>query len=123
VDDEPLIRDMLSRLLRREKYVVYEAADADKAIKILESTPIAVLLCDRKMPGRDGDWLVEQTRNRFPSTAIILATGDAAVPPRVSLQPGVVGYIVKPFTAESVRDIVRDAMAWHKVAKRNQERT
>jgi DNA-binding NtrC family response regulator len=114
---------MLSRLLSRENYVLYQAADADAAIKILETTSIAVLLCDRKMPGHDGDWLIEQTRNRFPATAIVLATGDAAVPARVSLQSGITGYIVKPFTAQTVRDIVRDAMAWHKVAKRNRRIT
>jgi two-component system, NtrC family, response regulator HupR/HoxA len=118
-----MVRDMLSRLLRRDDYVVYEAADADAALQILESTPISVLLCDRKMPGRGGDWLIEQTRNRFPTTAIILATGDDAVPPRVILESGLVGYLVKPFTAETVRDVVRDAMVWCNVVRRNQRTT
>ena len=110
---------MLSRLLRRENYVVHEAADAETALQVFESTPIAVVICDMKLPGRNGDWLIEQVRNRFPTTAIILATGDSAVPPRVYLQRGVVGYLLKPFTAEAVRGIVRDAMVWNQVAKRN----
>ena len=50
--------------------------------------------------------------------ALIFVTGNDAVPPRVTLQSGVVGYLVKPFTPEAVRDAVRDAMVWHRVAAR-----
>jgi response regulator of citrate/malate metabolism len=49
---------------------------------------------------------------------VIFVTGDDAVPPRVALQSGVVGYLLKPFTADAVRDAVRDAMVWHRVAAR-----
>src|SRR5687768_14843580 len=96
VDDERPIRKLLARWLSPEGYVVHEAADAQAAIETLATSAISVALCDRSMPGHDGDWLVAQIRERFPSVAIVLATGDASVPPRVSLQPGVVGYLVKP---------------------------
>jgi DNA-binding NtrC family response regulator len=121
VDDEVMIREMLARILKREEYDVREAPDADAALDILSTTPIGVVLCDRTLPGRDGDWLIEQLRKQFPDTAIILATGDPSVPPSVSLQTGVVGYIVKPFTAQTVRDAVRDAMLWHRTASRNRD--
>ena len=116
VDDEALIREMLMRVLNAAQYTAYEAASADDALRILATTPIAVMLCDRRMPVKDGDWLIQQTREQFPDVALILVTGDVAVPPRVALQTGVVGCLVKPFTVDAVRDAVRDAMVWHQVA-------
>jgi CheY-like chemotaxis protein len=118
VDDEQTIREMVPRLLRRSGYVVRTAPDATAAIEILNSTCVGAILVDRNMPGHNGDWLVAQVRERFPSTAIILATGEY-VPPAVSLQSGVVGHLSKPFTADAVRDALADAMVWHQVASRN----
>jgi two-component system response regulator AlgR len=121
VDDEPIIRELLSRLLRRANHVVHVASGSDAAIQILESTCIGAILVDRHMPGRDGDWLVAQVRERFPATAIILATGEY-VPSHVSAQQGVVGFLAKPFTAEVVIQAVADAMVWHQVAARKLSR-
>jgi len=117
VDDEQLIREMLSRLLRRSNYVVHEAFDADTAVTILETTCIGTILVDRHMPGRDGDWLVAQVRERFPATAVIVATG-AYVPPHLSLALGIVGFLAKPFTTDTVLQAVADAMVWHQVSSR-----
>jgi CheY-like chemotaxis protein len=117
VDDEQLIREMLSRLLRQSGYVVHVAPEADTAIQILETTCIGTILVDRKMPGHDGDWLIAQVRQRFPATAIVMATGEY-VPSYVSDQRGVVGFLAKPFTAGTVIQAVSDAMLWHQVASR-----
>jgi DNA-binding NtrC family response regulator len=121
VDDEQSIREMLIRVLRREHYTVHEAADAEAAIEILETTCIGAILVDRNMPGHDGDWLVKQIHDRFPATAVILATGEY-VPPHVGHQPGVAGFLAKPFTVEMVRAAVSDAMVWHQVAARRSSR-
>lgn len=122
VDDEQPVRELVSRWLAPDGHTMLQAADADSAVAILEQQPVAVLLCDRAMPGRDGDWLVAQVRERFPSVAVILATADDAVPPRISLQDGVIGYLVKPFKVEQVRAAVSDAIAWHQVASKSPRR-
>ena len=116
VDDEEPMREVLSRWLTPEGHEVVEAGDAEAALKVLSAKPVAVALCDRSMPGHDGIWLVEQIRAQHPTVAIILATADDAVPPRVSLQSGVVGYLVKPFKQSLVLDAVRDAITWHNAA-------
>jgi len=116
VDDEQPMRELLSRWLAPEGYALCEAADADRALAVMSERQVGVVLCDRAMPGRDGIWLVEQIREHHPSVAIILATADDSLPPRVSLRDGVIGYLVKPFKQPLVLDAVRDAMAWHRVA-------
>ena len=118
MDDEPLVRDTLSRILRRAEYVVFDAADADAALQILKATCIGVVLIDRRMPGRDGDWLVAQVQEQFSSTAIVVATGDH-VPSHAGLHSRIAGYLSKPFTVEAVRQAVADAAAWHRVAARH----
>lgn len=116
VDDEQPLRDLLARWLGAEGHGLHEAADAESALAVLAAQSIGVALCDRALPGRDGTWLVEQIRARHPAVAIILATADDAIPPRISLQPGVLGYLVKPFKRELVLAAVRDAIVWHRVA-------
>ena len=53
VDDEPLNRELLSRVLGRQ-YDVSEAKDAADALQVLEQSgdSIRVILCDQLMPGR-----------------------------------------------------------------------
>jgi DNA-binding NtrC family response regulator len=115
VDDEPQMREILRRWLAPDDDT-REAPDADAAVEMLAAAPSDVVVCDVRMPGHDGLWLVAQIRERFPQTAIILATGLDSVPPHVSLQAGVVEYLVKPFQRESVRMAVKRAAAWHEEA-------
>ena len=68
------------------------------------------------MPGESGLWLTGQLRSRYPETAIVLATSDRTVAPHISLQPGVVEYLAKPFTREQVLAAVRLAAEWHATA-------
>jgi DNA-binding NtrC family response regulator len=122
VDDEQPMRELVTRLLAPLGHTLLQAADAEAAITLLAQQPTAVVVCDRSMPGRDGDWLVEQVRAQHPSTAVILATADDAVPPRVSLQNGVIGYLVKPFNADQLRTAVADGISWHQAAAKSSKR-
>lgn len=114
VDDEPGLRELLRRWLSSSENLVFETPSAEDAMHVLAQTPdIAVALVDLQMPGRGGAWLVEQMRQSFPSVAIILATADAQVPGSISLQPTVIGYLVKPLDRETVLTLVADGHAWH----------
>src|SRR5437868_3305849 len=96
VDDEPRMREILVRWIAPAGYATKEAPGADAALEVLAATPCEVVFCDIQMPGHDGLWLVKQLRKQFPKVAIVLATGVDSVPPAVSLQGGVVEYLVKP---------------------------
>ncbi len=122
VDDEAAVRELLTRWLAPVDCSLCEAADAESALHILERKPIAVALCDLSMPGQGGEWLVSQIRERFPTVAIVIATSNDAVPARVSLQRGVVGYLLKPFVRADTLNTVAEALAWHRAASRQAER-
>ena len=122
VDDEVEVRELLTRWLAPVDCSVFEAADAESALQILEVTPIAAVLCDLLLPGQGGEWLVSQIRERFPTVAIVIATSNDAVPPRVTLQHGVVGYLLKPLVRADILNTVAEAIAWHRAASRQAER-
>ena len=116
VDDERHIRELLSEWLAAEGFSLSEAADAESALSMIGIKPIAAVLVDKDMPGQDGTWLIEQIRRRHPAVAMLLATGDATIPPQVSLSTGVIGYLVKPFNRAAVVAAVKDAVLWHQTA-------
>ena len=121
VDDEPAVREILSRWLSAAGYTTHQAADAESALELLATVPVAVALCDQTMPGQGGRWLVTQIHEKFPRTAIIIATG-ASVPSQVMLQRGLAGYLSKPFSRALVVSAVEDAMAWHRVASQSKQK-
>jgi DNA-binding NtrC family response regulator len=122
VDDEAPVRAILALWLQGAGHTTLEAADAEAALDVLAAAPVAVALCDLAMPGRGGEWLVSEIRSRFPTVAVVLITGDDTSVPRVSAQPGVVGYLGKPFARLDVLNAVNDALAWHRVAARKAQR-
>lgn len=106
VDDEAGLRELLKRWLSLE-YLALEAGNAEKALEVLAQSPqIKVVLADLDMPGKGGAWLVSEMRRRFPSTVVVLATADDTVPGTLSLQPNVVGYLVKPLNRDRVLQLV-----------------
>jgi DNA-binding NtrC family response regulator len=116
VDDEPGIRGVLTRWIQAAGHETCEAGDADQALDAMAARSAAVAFCDVQMPGHDGLWLTRQLRQRYPLAAIILATGESTVPPAVSMQCGVLAYLVKPFNGEAVRNALETALAWHEEA-------
>ena len=113
VDDEPSVRRLLARWLQGAGHKIVEAESADAALRVMEATPAAVVFSDIQMPGHDGRWLTAEVRRRYPSTAVILATSVSTIAPQISMQAGVLAYLVKPFNQEAVAHALDSALAWH----------
>jgi DNA-binding NtrC family response regulator len=111
VDDDEGVRRVLSRWAADMGYAVQAAADADSALEVMHQHRVDVALVDVRMPGHDGIWLLDQVRQLFPETAAVLATGLMEMDPMVTLRPGVVGYIVKPFNREDLAAVLKRGMA------------
>ena len=111
VDDDEGVRKVLTRWVSDMGYAVKAAEDADTALEIVRECPIDVALCDIRMPGRDGIWLIEQIGRFYPDIAVVLATGLMEMDPMITLRPGVVGYIVKPFNRDDLAKVVKRGMA------------
>jgi response regulator RpfG family c-di-GMP phosphodiesterase len=111
------VRSLLSRWLESSGYRVLEATNADTALAVFDEGPPALMLCDIRMPGRDGLWLAARVRQDFPETAVIMSSGvqDAHAADEC-LRHGVVEYLTKPFGRERLRDAVNRGVEWHEAA-------
>jgi DNA-binding NtrC family response regulator len=116
VDDEERIRELLTRWITAAGHAVTPADSAEAALDALASHPFGVVTIDKDMGGQNGVWLVEQIQDKYPGVAMLLATGDDQIAPRIATSRGIQGYLVKPFNRDSVVEAIASALAWHKVA-------
>ena len=116
VDDESGIREILTRWLSAEGHDIREAPDAETALEEMAKAVADVVMCDVEMPGHGGLWLAAELGQRFPATAIVLATALDSVPPTISLKPSIVEYLVKPFAQHLVVRAVARGIEWHSIA-------
>ena len=95
VDDEVLIRVMLTEALRERGYLVVEAANADEALSVLHSSiGVDVVVTDLRMPGDvDGAGLARVVRAEHPSAKVVMLSGEA---PKVDLHDILDRCFLKP---------------------------
>ena len=116
VDDEAQMRTLLVRWIGNDGFETQEAETAQAALASMEANPADIVVCDVRMPGESGLWLAAELRTRFPEAAILLATGDRTIAPHITMQPGIVAYLTKPFTREDMINAIQLAAQWHRTA-------
>jgi putative two-component system response regulator len=111
VDDEAAIRRLLRQKLSREGYQCEEANDTEQALNMLETSPIALVILDIKMPGKSGIELLPEIKSGYPDTAVIMATAVTDVNAAIQcLKLGADDYICKPFNLEELSLAVQRAL-------------
>lgn len=122
VDDDQTLRGVLSSWVHSFGYYVHEAGTAEDALDTLAEVPADVALCDVNMPGQDGLWLASQIRERYPCTAIIMATAARDIEPAInSLRNDVVDYLLKPFDGTRLLEALRLGVDWHRATLATEE--
>ncbi len=111
IDDDPNICVLLERWLNAAGYRTVTARTAEEGLRMAESESARIALCDVSLPDKDGLWLVRELRKRTPNIRIIFATAHDDLSPFDTLQPGVVGYVTKPFEQSLLLAWVRFAAA------------
>ena len=101
VEDEPVIRELMSILLEDEGYAVHQAVDGLQALEMLEQHGVDLVLSDVKMPRLDGASLVHRLRSRGDAIPVVLMS---AVYAEVDL-PGV-RFLRKPVNCEHLLTII-----------------
>jgi YesN/AraC family two-component response regulator len=98
VDDELLIRDLLYDFFNGQGWTISVADNGNKAMSIMETKQIDIVLTDIKMPGMDGLELAAWVRENHPATPVVIITGYPSVETAVSaIRTKVTDYITKPF--------------------------
>lgn len=115
VDDEPGIRTGAERALRsftvgypfmeeEFSYEIIEAESGEKAIEIIESQPIDIMLLDNKLPGIDGIEVLEYVKNKDYDISVMMITSYASLDLAVkATNMGAFSFVPKPFTPQELR--------------------
>ncbi|MDX1811375.1 MAG: response regulator [Gammaproteobacteria bacterium] len=112
VDDDAIIRETLRILLRGEMFsVVGEAGDGIKAMEMMRKHKPAIVLLDISMPGASGLEVLQEIREKYPKTMVVMISGEAqADTVKAAIENGAVGYIVKPFNMANVMQNLKRAL-------------
>jgi two-component system response regulator ResD len=115
VDDEPIVRDVVSRYLARDGFSIVEAADGETARAILERQMPALVVLDLMLPGLDGLSLCRWIRARSDVPVILLTARGEETDRIVGLELGADDYVTKPFSPRElvvrVRAVLRRSSA------------
>jgi CheY-like chemotaxis protein len=110
VDDDPMMLDVLARILQRENFDLLMASGGPEIIeKLADYTgSVDLLVTDYAMPGMQGRELAEHVRQRFPAVKVLYQTGfsDMLFENRAELEEGA-AFLEKPFTARGLREAAR----------------
>jgi two-component system, cell cycle sensor histidine kinase and response regulator CckA len=113
VEDEPTVRALCTRILRRGGYVVLEAGNAEEAIKAAEghAGPIPLMITDLVMPGMNGRQLAARIAERLSGLKVLYMSGyaDDTVVKHGLLEPGM-ELLLKPFNASDFMGRVRQLL-------------
>ena len=105
VDDEPMVRSVLARLLTLRGHDVVQAASGAEALTVLDGNTVDLVFTDQGMPEMNGRLLARKIRGRFHRLPIVLLTGDteAGKP-----DDDVNRVMAKPFKLDALEAVIND---------------
>ena len=111
VDDEPLARERLARLLGQlDGYRVLEpsASNGEEALTLIDNLRPDIVLLDIRMPGLDGLQVAAKLCEREAPPAVIFCTAHDEFALE-AFQVSAVGYLVKPVRPEALEEALKKA--------------
>lgn len=111
IDDEPIIRKLLARMMELEGYEVFQAADRASGLKLLTAKTPQLVLCDVFLPDGNGVEMVKEIKELQPETEVILLTAHGNISDGVqAIKNGAFDYITKGDDNNKIIPIISRAM-------------
>ncbi|MDE3023939.1 MAG: response regulator transcription factor [Acidobacteriota bacterium] len=110
VDDEPIVRDVVVRYLRRDGHTTLEAEDGTGARRVFEAEEPSLVVLDVMLPGTDGLTLCRWIRERSDVPVILLTARGEEADRIVGLELGADDYVTKPFSPRELAARVRTVL-------------
>ena len=112
VDDEQQMLVAIRETLNRKGFQVTTASSGSDAVGKLQRNFYQAVLTDVRMPGLDGMDLLRHVKKHSPTTPVIMLTGHGTVADAVfALKQGAYDYLMKPFSAGQLTEVLTKATA------------
>ena len=120
VDDEQIIRESLSFVLKNEGFTVAESSNGKEALERQEAEPFDIIITDIEMPHMKGVELLKHVRQRTPQTSVIIVTAFGSVETAIAaLREGAADYILKPLNFDDVICRIKKLLEYHSLSVEN----
>ncbi|NBG65866.1 sigma-54-dependent transcriptional regulator [Acidiluteibacter ferrifornacis] len=111
IDDERPIRSAMRDILEYEKYKVDEAEDGAIGIEKVAANKYDLVLCDIKMPKKDGLEVLTHILENHPDVPVVMISGHGTIETAVdAIKQGAFDYIAKPLDLNRLLITVRNAL-------------
>lgn len=111
VDDDPLVRDLLTHWLTRAQLRVEGRPDGESALTSLGEVLPDVVILDLSLPGLAGLEVLVRIKSAMPRTPIIILTGTTDIATVVTaMQGGAFDYLAKPVERDKLLSVVDKAV-------------
>ena len=113
IEDEDSIRRVLKKVLQEDNqsYQFTEASDGQEGISTVKKQEFDLILCDIKMPKKDGIEVLDFIRNHTPTTPVVMISGHGNLETAVkAMRMGAFDYISKPPDLNHLLSTVRSAI-------------
>lgn len=112
VDDEPVVRRAVRRMLEAQGFTCLEAGSGREALGVLAGTgELPLIVSDLRMPELDGMGFLAEVRRLFPDTAVLMLSGVAETSVAVEcLHLGAADFLTKPVAVAEMHARVTRAL-------------
>jgi|SoiMethySBSTD1v2_1073268.scaffolds.fasta_scaffold187810_2 two-component system response regulator PilR (NtrC family) len=120
IDDEEVLQDVLSSLIRREGHLVSQARTGEEGLDMLEREDIDLVLLDMMLPGMQGNEVLRQIRLRDPDQVVVVITAYSSIEGAIeAMREGAFHYIPKPFKNDEVLLTLRKGLDQRRLQSEN----
>ena len=107
LEDDDGLRASLRLLLEGDGYDVVEAADAERALSLVQAAPVDLMLVDLMLGGVDGFTFIRRVRPSTDAPIVVISARDGVEDIVSALEAGADDYVTKPFDVQEVRARLR----------------
>lgn len=122
IDDEPILRKTLARVLQQAGFEVTAAENGEQGLAFLQTSNFDLAYMDLRMPGLNGLDVLNLIHVRFPTLPVILFTAQPDVNSAVeALRRGASDYLLKPLKPEVIIERTKTILAGQQKERRKRE--
>ncbi|MCX6950372.1 MAG: sigma-54 dependent transcriptional regulator [Opitutae bacterium] len=120
VEDEPIVRNLLTEILTRRKCMVRSTSTLAEAEALLSTESFDMMLLDLRLPDGDGQRFLERVTAMPEHPLVVMITGYGTVESAVAcMRAGAFDYVLKPFSPSQIDIILKKAQAYSQLLQVN----